>query len=470
MRRFLPCLVCGAALVPGVAHAEWQFDTSVAASITHTNNVALDLPANEQQDTIYSLSPTFILTQESARTNLGLRWNPQAIQYKELEGADNVFHIVDADFNAELVKERLFLDVAAAQFQTIVTPEGNFPINNFVATNNRADSRVVSVAPYWVQRWGGTELRIDASHTQTDFEDEALQNTVALQSNDANRAVFHLGSAPKDFGATWSLDYNYQRVDYEDAIPWEYQRASAQIGYWVIDTVRVFATGGQETAFDDFFTGKLEDDLWEAGIQYAPNSRLNLEVAAGERSFGSSRRAELTHTTSRWTTRLRYNEGPQTQGLLQAGRQPLRDTDNLDFLLDRSGDSDRLIRKRGELRTSLTLPKSTLTLRIFSERRTDRTTAEGSPLANDELTGAAFRFDWRFGSRTTLNFNLDKTDREGPILDGELWSVTVGAAYTLSSRVSLALNLRHAEQDGVGGRGGGPWYQDSGTLSVIVRL
>lgn len=470
MRRIVCGLLCVMAIAPAVAHADWQFDTTLTASVTHTNNVALDPPGAEQSDSILFLSPLFSLTQESSRVNLGLRYSPQAVFYKELTEADNVFHVVDGNMNAEVVREHLFVDVTAAQFQTIVTPEGSFPINNLVASNNRADSRVLSVAPYWVQRFGSTELRIDAAHTRTDFDDDSLRDSVFLQSNQSNTAGFRLGSIPKNFGATWSIDYNYQRVEYEEAIPWEYQRAAAQLGYWVVDSVRVFATGGKESAFDDFLSGALEDPFWEAGVQYSPNSRLNLEVAAGERSFGKSRRASLTHTTSRWQTSLTYSESPQTQGQLVAGRRPLRDTDNLDFLLDRPGDSDRLIRKRGELRTTLTLPKSTLTMRIFDERRTNRSTAEGATLQNDELRGAALRFDWRFGARTSLVFGLDKADRQGPIQDGEFWSVNTGVSYTLSSRVSLRLDLRHVEQDGVGGRGGGPYDQDSGTLSVSMQF
>lgn len=470
MRRIIPGLLCGAAFAPATALADWQFDTTVTAAVTHTNNVALDLPGEEQSDSILFLSPLFSLTQESSRMDLSLRYNPQAVFYSELDDADNVFHVLDGDMTAELIRERLFVDVTAAQFQTIVTPEASFPIDNLAVSNNRADARVLSVAPYWVQRFGATELRIDAGHTRNDFDDESLEGNAFLQSNEINTAAFRLGSAPKNFGATWSLDYNYQRVEYEQSIPFEYQRASAQLGYWVIDSVRVFATGGQETAFDDFLSGELEDSLWEAGIQYSPNARLSLEVAAGERSFGSSRRASLTHSTSRWQTSLEYTESPQTQGQLQVGRQPLRDTDNLDFLLDRLGDSDRLIRKRGELSTTLTLPKSTLTLRVFDERRTDRTTAEGAPLQDDELRGAAFRFNWRFGARTSLTLNLDQAKSEGAIQNGELWSIGAGVGYTVSSRVSLQLDLRHVEQDGVGGRGGGPYDQDLATLSVSVRL
>jgi hypothetical protein len=454
------------------AQAESDFVTSITTSVIHSDNITLAPPGGDKNsDTVLVLAPLFSFIQNTKRVQTDFSYNPQAIFYANTDDADEVFHVVDGTLTAELAQEFLFLDLSAAKFQTIVTPDGSFPIDNIAVSNNRADSTIIKVNPYLQRRFGDANLRIDLSHTRSDFDDESTGVQQDLQSNDENGAVFKLSNEEQRAGLTWSLDYRYQRVEYDEAIPWEYQRAGASLGFWVSDTLRIFGSGGQETAFDDFFTGKLEDDFWEAGFQLQPSSRLNFEIAAGERSFGSSVRSMLDYTTPKSRTSLTYSEEPFTQGSLLDGRRPIRDTDNLDGLLDQLGASDRMIRKRGELSTTIELPKTELTWRLFSERRTNQTTATGTPLPSEKLVGAAVRMDWRMGSRTNLFATLDTADREIGDASDDFWSLGVGVGYSLSERLSFRFDVQHIEQDGPAAVGFGRNYDVTrATLSATATL
>ncbi|MFK8053042.1 MAG: TIGR03016 family PEP-CTERM system-associated outer membrane protein [Woeseiaceae bacterium] len=466
--------LCAMTLTTAAYAIDWDLETFVNASIVHTDNVTLAGDGLEESDTILVLAPQFNLTGESARVDLDLSYNPQAVFYDNTDGADQVFHVLDGIMTTELLDDRFFLDLVGSKFQTIVTPDGNFPLDNIPASNNRADATVLTVNPYWQQRLGRADLRVTAAHTRTDLDDESVDPLLLgnLQSNRSNTAGINIGSIPSERGITWSFDYNYQRIEYDDFLPFEFQRGALQLGFWANDNVRVFSTVGRETAFDDFFDGSPDSSFWEGGVQYAPSERFNFEVAAGDRSFGTTVRGALTYNTRRTRTTFTYAETPTTQGALFAGRRPLRDIDNLDGLLDRANAADRIVQKRGELSTTVELNRTTINWRIFSERQLDRFTADGTPLPDNDLTGAAFRFDWRFGPRTNLNFTADTAKRTGDLGDGDFWRIGVGAVYNVSSRLTLGLNIEHLEQNGggFGGVGGQGFDANRGTLTIGMRL
>ena len=92
--------------------------------------------------------------------------------------------------------------------------------------------------------------------------------------------------------------------------------------------------------------------------------------------------------------------------------------------------------------------KANLTLRIFSENREERTTATGEGLEDEELTGAAISWNWRFGSKTTLGLGADIADRDESDLDDELRRVRVDLEYQMTEKLSLRAEAARFEQKG----------------------
>ena len=118
------------------------------------------------------------------------------------------------------------------------------------------------------------------------------------------------------------------------------------------------SSAGAETSFDDYFEPDMDADFWEAGFQYEPNPRLSLELAAGDRSYGTSMRGNFSYELRRGDITVTYDEEPNNRSELMMDRHPLTSQDNLDGLLDRPGESDRFVRKRGEFRANVELSKS----------------------------------------------------------------------------------------------------------------
>lgn len=429
-------------LGPGVAlAAPAEYGVIVDLGIVRTDNIFLANSGLEESETIFTVAPEFFLMKDSERLNANLRYRPQGVFYSDLDDADDVFHILDASLTTALAKDRFFLDLKAANFQSIVTPDGQFPTSNLPITGNRVDSRTFEVSPYWRQRLGQASLLVKAGYRDAEYDSSLYQ------AHNERYALFQLNNIESQQGFAWGVDYQFRRMEYEISTPWEFQRAGLNLGFWVNSGTRIFVVGGAETSFDDILTPNMDEDFWEAGFQYKPNQRMDLELAVGERSYGTSFRGNFSYTLRRGNISITYDESPSTRGDLSFDRRPITSTDGLDGILDQPGLSDRFVRRRAELNTSITLSKSDLTLRIFSEEREKRTTADGVALEDESLSGAAIRWSWNLGTKTVLGLGGDISERDQFGRRDDLLRAGVDLAYNFSDRLSIRFEGMHSSQN-----------------------
>ena len=424
------------------AFAEVEFGVDIDLGVIRSNNILLAPDGEEQSETVYTIAPQFYLTSDDDRFQANIRYLPQAFIYSEFEDADEVFHTLDASLTTVLVRDKFFLALDATNFQSVVTPDARVPSSNLPISGNRTDARVLRARPYWQQRLGQADLLIEAAYTDFEYDDSQYQ------SSNARDGYLQLGNIQRQQGFAWQIDYRYRRTEYEISAPWEFQRAALNLGAWINGSTRLFVAGGAETSFDDVLSSNMDADFWEAGFQYAPNQRLNLEVAAGDRSYGTSFRGNFSYQLKRGEFALTYNEGPANRSELLTDRGPITSSDNLDGLLDRAGESDRFVRKRGEFRANAELSKSDLTVRIFSETRELRSTAEGDILGDEELSGAAVSWSWRFGNKTTLGVGADFARRNQSGFDDELRRAEINFNYQLTQKLGLRLEAARFDQKG----------------------
>ena len=433
--------------------APWDFGAIIDVGLIHSDNIRLNADGEENGDTAGLLRPTFSLTTESDRLTADLRYRPEAFFYFDNSDANTVFHTLDSTLTTAFVRDALFLDLNAVNYQTVVLPEERVPTSNLPITGNRADSMVLEARPYWQQNLGFANVLADISYRDTSYSvDEPLLNGF-IRDNQVKSGRFNLNNHELQEGLAWGIDYNYRRVEYDDAVPWDYQQASANLGYWINGTLRIFGSGGKESSFQNFFDPALEDSFWEGGIQYRPNTRLDFEIAVGDRSFGESYRANITYQLRRGQTSLTYTEAPSTRADVGGGRRPLVFTDILDNFLDRPEATDNFVRRRGQWMTTMQLNKSNWSLRLYSEERDLRTTEDGDPLDSERHYGGAFRWDWELGSRSTLGIEADAAKRDTGVAEGNLRRFAANYTYTFSEKLSVVASLRRTEEDGVGGAG-----------------
>ena len=426
----------------------WEFETVLDLGAVYTDNLFLAEDGMEETDVVWRIAPTFSLTKESDRIDADLRYMPEALLYTEAEDADGVFHSVDADLTATLVSDALFLNLRAVNFQSIVSPEITIPTSNIPVTGNRVDSRVFGVRPYWEQTFGSVQSRIEVDYIVTRFDEPEDIVGSFIQDNDQSGGLIRFDNLERGEGFAWAVEYTSTKVEYKDALPWEYQQAFLNVGYWLGSNFRAFVQSGIETPYDAILDSSMEDDFWEAGFQIVASRRLDLEVAAGQRSFGDTIRVDLEYELRRGQTSLTYVEGPSTRGENIYQRQPLAGTDNLDGLLDRPFASDRYILSRGEWATAIELARSEFTLRVFMEDRDQRTTDTGTELEDERFEGIALRWQWNFGDNSALGIAGDLTRRETDTIEDEIRRYAIDYSYYFSPRYAVVLLAQQSQQEG----------------------
>ena len=421
--------------------APWEYGVNVDLGVIYTDNVFLANDGLEESETIFTIAPEFFLTKDSDRLNANLRYRPEAFFFSEYDDANDVFHVLDASLTAALVKERLFLSLSATNFQSIIKPEGRYPTSNLPISTNRVDSRTFAVRPYWQQRIGQAALLLEVGYIALDYDSDLYQ------SSNERHGRFRLDNIERQQGIAWGLEYRDRRVEYDISRPWEYQRAALDLGFWINGTTRIFAVGGVETSFDSLDEPNMDADFWEAGFQYTPNQRMNLELATGERSYGTSYRGDFSYTLRRGTISATYDEGPSVRSEFVFEYRPIEDSDDLDNILNEPGATDRFLRRRGEIRANIELSKSDLTLRIFSEKRELRSTEDGTPLDDNDLAGAAIRWSWNVGTKTTLGLGADISQRTQETGRDNFLRWQIDLAYSFSQKTSVRLEAVQSRQD-----------------------
>ena len=437
------CVFVSLVFVPLISKSEpWDFGANVDLGVIYTDNIFLDIEGEEQSDTVYTIRPEFFLTTDGDRIDADIRYRPEAYFYRTNSDADGVFHVLDAIMTSALVRDKLFLYLSGANYQSIVSPIGNFPTSNVPISTNRVDTRIFEVRPYWQQRVGSADLNVELSYTDTKFDGEGFQ------SNNIGNGTVRLNNFRRQQGFAWGVSYDHTRSEYESSPPWEYQRASANIGYWVTGTTRLFVEGGSETDPDNLFEPNLDEQFWEAGFQFTPNQRFDTEAAIGERYYGTSIRASANYTMRRGTMSFDYNETPATDAQLPTGRRPIDDVDNLDGSLDEPGRSNRFLRRRLNWSMHMELAKSNLNFRVFAERREDRISGDGVPLEDEQYGGFSVRWSWDVGVNTTLGIGGDYTNRDATRSKDELRRLQLDFAYKMSQRLTIRAEFIRSMQEG----------------------
>lgn len=434
--------VAAGLVVASPADAEpWDFSSTIDLGVVYSDNIFLAEDNLAQGDLAFFVAPEFALTRDAERIDANLRYRPEAYFYRTNSDADSIYHVAEANMTSAIVHDKFFLYLGGSQYQSHVSPTAQVPTSNIPLSLNRVDAIVLEARPYWEQRIGTVDLLLEASYIDNEYDDDALQGNVI------RRGTFVLDNTEREEGLVWGVDYEYLRADYDISPEFVYQRAAGTVGYWIKRDLRIFGAGGAETPLDDRTVTRLDEEFWEAGFQYRPNQRVDLEVAGGRRFFGNSYRMNLDYRFRRGEMTLHYDETPATGAQIMLDRQPITETDNIDGILDEPGRSDRFLRRLAEWTTKIELSKSEFLLRAMAESREQRIDSDGTPLADEQLAGIAARWSWAVGTNTGVALQAERSrrDDDGGIDDYTL--LLAALSYSFSERISMIVQFQHARQE-----------------------
>ncbi|HHJ80123.1 MAG TPA: TIGR03016 family PEP-CTERM system-associated outer membrane protein, partial [Candidatus Tenderia electrophaga] len=152
--RYAPSLPLKAGLLfvlgclPAVAQsADWDSTAKLALSEVYSDNIRLSV-ADEESDSITTITPGFSLKGQGARLKLGIDYSMQNLFYAQNSDQNRIYHQLQASEQSELIKDLFYFDATASVSQRLSNPAASFARDNLNLTNNRGDVVTWQVEPY----------------------------------------------------------------------------------------------------------------------------------------------------------------------------------------------------------------------------------------------------------------------------------------------------------------------------------
>lgn len=430
---------------PLAGAADWKFVPNVTVTETLTDNVKLAPRGSEEGDLVTQVAPGFELRTDGPQLKARVNYALQATLYATSDTASNVSNLLNATATATLIRDLLYVDAKAGISQQSISLFGAQSFNNVNANGNRTDVRTYSISPYLVNRFGSFAT------SQLRYTHEAVSSASALlSSTNTDRLNAQLNSGPRYIRTTWGLQASTAKTTYNNLQSVDQSQASANVGYLIVPTLRLTATGGYEK--NTYFTvgDKPEGAFYNAGFVWTPSSRTSITATAGRRYFGQTYFLAANHRARNTVFSINYNdEITSTQGQFEAAGR-INTSSQLDQLYSpqiadaatRQQFVDALIRQFG-LPASLAVPVNSFTNQYFRQKGLQASvavTGSGSALI-------ATLFDTRRIPLSGLQFGTqdDNTKQLGGSLSGTLQLGGRSSAFssaTLSRNTALTTN-RH---------------------------
>lgn len=457
-------LLVASLLPPTVVAAE--VGGGVRVGVSYTDNVSL-ATTDEVDDVVYRASTNLRIDHESPNLDANLNYAFNWYKYSDLDSTSK-YHRGEASVTAKAWQESFLTTFGVSRRQTIADPDDVLPSGRLPRSGNLVDQDEWWVNPR-LTRVMGNSVTLSANYRFSDIDFDREQT----QGNQNQSAVLTADNYRAAQGLTWRLNYNWRRTEYDDSDPWEFQQASAELGYWISSGTRIFGSGGKETAWDDPLDPSMEDSFWEAGFAHAAGDKLSAEFAAGERSFGSSWRGQLDYSFRRGTTSISYSETPTTTGYNRgASRQRVDDPDEFDDFLDQPGSDERYLAERLQWSLNLAFRRSNFRLLAFDEDRTGRVTAGGTLLDDQSQTGVRAGVNRQLGVRTEISFSGAIIDRDtGNDQKSKYIDARLDVTYRLGSRSDVSFGYTYAEEDPRGQESASnDYFENVYSLSFAYRM
>lgn len=419
-----------------------EIEGGLQIGLSRTDNALLATSPNAVDDLVYSVSPFLDFTHESPRLDAYLNYRFDWYRYDDL-AITSSYHMGEASLTPKFWQEALELEFGARRNQVLRDPGGNIPPGSLPISGNLLDRDEIYANPRLEKKLGGS-ITANADYRYSDgrYDDELTQDDTSQHGQ------FTLENYDRGQGMTWALRYDWRKTEYEFSPAWEYQRVGAELGFWVNSAMRLFAEGGEESPWDDPFNADLEEGFWEAGFAFKGSQDLSIELAAGERSFGTSWRGNVDYTFRRGHTLLSYSESPTTTGFNQSGRQRIAfDSEQLDDFLDTPGLAERYLSKRLQWELNVEFRRTGMTFSLFDEDRIDRVLADGTPVEDEAQRGARLALSWKVGVRTEITGSGSIIRRElAEASSSDFYTVGLDANYRLGNHSQLTLAYSYTEQ------------------------
>lgn len=233
---------------------------------------------------------------------------------------DDVSHSLDANGEWLAIQDWFSLRGNASYTDSVIDPRNglNYGGLGIFGGGNLAEVAAASVSPVLQHRFNSLEMLAQYSYGRTWYLDEGkglpVVGFVTNQDSTDQSAYASLGTADDDAKLSARVFYEWQDSEFEDALPYRFERAGLDAGVRISRAWMLIGDVGRESDLDASTTeGGLDSDFWSAGLRWNPNERTAAEARYGERYFGNSYDAKISHRARYLEFTASYSEQPTVE-------------------------------------------------------------------------------------------------------------------------------------------------------------
>lgn len=390
----------GAGAAAGPQTSKWSFHPGIQFGEIYTDNIALAPAGRTRSEFVTEASPYLSLNGRGPRLQLNLSYRMQNFFFAKNSSSNRIYHLLNAQGTAALVKNFLFFDARSYMSQQIINPAGKVFLGNFSSSGNRTDVRTYSFSPYIHYDFGTTAT------TEVRYTYSRLTYSQFSQSNNrANSYNVNLASGPSFYRFSWALNYNREKVLYDRFPSVSFQSAIGQVGWLLSRSFKILGTVGYDKNQYVTINGRNSGKRWSIGFSWAPSRRTSFSAAYGRRYYGNNYQAQFKHLTRFTTWEASYSiEATTTRNVQQSSTvvgliNPAGQISYVNFIFPTLKTQVYILRN-AELSMTRSLKSGSASLSLYQLRRDFQTSGERT-----DTYGARASISWRLSRRGTLDLS-----------------------------------------------------------------
>lgn len=284
----------------------------------YTDNLGLNYSGQPRQsDWITVVTPFVRAARSGPRFSGVVNYSLTGYAYSDNSSSNRVAQDLDAIGRLTLVPQHFFLDGFAKYDHENIDnyiPPG---YGTFYLGTNRTNVGVAQLSPFWQQDFGQVGLmtiRYSLGRVVYDrsggYSSSGFSSAGYLLPNVTSNGLQFKLTQPRDAKLGWDVNYASQVLSPSYGADVRFQTLTAGVWYRVNQTLRFLGDLGRENNYRADGTARgLGATRYDVGLEWdTPQNHVLLKV--GHRFFGPSSEFSWTHTASRLSTVLRYQQRP----------------------------------------------------------------------------------------------------------------------------------------------------------------
>lgn len=394
------------------------FEARIDAAMYYINNMELTPDSVDPVNQFgLELAPGFYAAYRSARAQGAIDYSLIGRGWEDSEYNDMAQRLA-ANGNYVIVPDLFFVQGSASYDDTVIDPVrgGNYGGYGIFDGANISEIATASVNPYLQRRMRDLQFDLSYTYGRVWYLDEPESTGLLIGNQDSvdQAALVSLGTAEQDRAINMRGFYEWQSSEFDLSPDYRYDRAGAEFGVRVVESLRFLADGGAESDLEESTEeGGLDSGYWYVGLHWTPDSRTEVEARYGNRFWGDTWSFRLSREVRFLTFTASYSEEPTVEtralalGEIEPGElPPVAPGDDLTL-----ANSTPYVARNADLQVLADGARTRISLRGYQH---ESDYLRGL-LPDETTTGVQFRIVRDFTANTYGEFQATYDDVEGGV-------------------------------------------------------